>query len=257
MNSFEVVFLGTGTSQGVPVIGCNCDVCTSTNPKDKRLRTSALIKIKDQTFVIDTGPDFRQQMLREDVQNLDAVLFTHEHKDHIAGLDDIRAFNFKSKMDMPVYLSDRVLIGLKKEFHYIFSEYTYPGIPKIQLNLIDKVPFNVNGINIQPIEVMHYQLPVTAFRIGDFAYITDANFVSEKEMEKLVGVKFLVINALRQEQHISHFNLAEALAFIERIKPNKAYLTHISHLMGQHDEINSTLPSNVSIAHDGLKISVH
>jgi phosphoribosyl 1,2-cyclic phosphate phosphodiesterase len=257
MEEFNVVFLGTGTSQGVPVIGCTCEVCQSNNPKDKRLRTSLLIKYKDQQIVIDTGPDFRQQMLREQVSKLDAVLFTHEHKDHIAGLDDIRAFNFKSGMPMEVFLSKRVEAGLQKEFHYIFSPIQYPGIPKLNLNYIDKTPFQVNGIQVTPIEVMHYKLPVTAFRIGNFSYVTDANKIAPEEFEKLKGTDFLVINALRKEKHISHFNLEEALEIIEKINPKMAYLTHLSHLMGTHEKVSELLPENVQIAFDGLSVNVN
>ena len=250
----KVTFLGTGTSQGVPVIGCHCEVCMSTDSKDKRLRTSIIVSYNDKNIVIDTGPDFRQQMLRENVQHLDAVLFTHEHKDHIAGMDDIRAFNYKSKSDMPIYATKQVQEGLKKEFHYVFADFKYPGIPQVLLNDIDLTPFQLFGKMITPIEVMHYKLPVTAFRIDNFTYITDANYISDQEKEKIKGTEVLVINALRKEDHISHFTLAQALELIEEINPKKAYLTHISHLLGSHKDISSELPKNVFMAYDGLVI---
>ena len=251
----KITFLGTGTSQGVPVIACNCEVCLSKDPKDKRLRTSIMISYNNKNIVIDTGPDFRQQMLRENVQHLDAVLFTHEHKDHIAGMDDIRAFNYQSKSDMPIYATEQVQKGLKKEFHYIFTEFKYPGIPKVDLNTIyHNQPFELFGKTIIPIEVMHYKLPVTAFRIDNFTYITDANFISETEKNKIKGTEILVINALRKEEHISHFTLAQALELIAEIKPKKAYLTHISHLLGKHKEVSLELPDNVFMAYDGLVI---
>jgi len=252
----KITFLGTGTSQGVPVIACKCSVCQSTNSKDKRLRTSILINYNDKNIVIDTGPDFRQQMLRENIEKLDAVLFTHEHKDHIAGLDDIRAFNYQSKVDMPIYATEQVQIGLKKEFHYIFADFKYPGIPKVDLNTIHHFkPFELFNKTITPIEVMHYKLPVTAFRIDNFTYITDANFISESEKDKLKGTEILVVNALRKEEHISHFTLQQALDLIAEIKPKQAYLTHISHLLGSHNDITSELPKNVFMAYDGLTIT--
>lgn len=251
----KITFLGTGTSQGVPVIACKCKVCQSRNSKDKRLRTSILINYNNKNIVVDTGPDFRQQMLTNKVDQLDAVLFTHEHKDHIAGLDDIRAFNYQSKSDMPVYATEQVQVGLKKEFHYIFSNFQYPGIPKVELNTIQNFkPFALFNKTIVPIEVMHYKLPVTAFRIDNFTYITDANFISESEKEKIKGTEILIVNALRREEHISHFTLQQALDLIAEIKPKQAYLTHISHLLGSHDEVSLELPKNVSIAYDGLVI---
>ncbi|MDX1348841.1 MAG: MBL fold metallo-hydrolase [Putridiphycobacter sp.] len=251
----NITFLGTGTSQGVPVIACNCSVCRSSNVKDKRLRTSILVSYNNMNLVIDTGPDFRQQMLRENVQHLEAILFTHEHKDHIAGMDDIRAFNFKSKKDMPVFATTQVQVGLKREFHYVFSDFQYPGVPKVVLNTIDSHAFELFGKKIQPIEVMHYKLPVLGFRIENFTYITDANYISPTELEKIKGTEILVLNALRQEPHISHFTLKEALELIKEIKPKKAYLTHISHLLGSHEEVSKTLPKNVELAYDGLSIS--
>jgi phosphoribosyl 1,2-cyclic phosphate phosphodiesterase len=257
MNEFKATFLGTGTSQGVPVIACNCDVCLSKNSKDKRLRTSLMVTINGKNIVIDTGPDFRQQMLRENVQSLEAVLFTHEHKDHIAGMDDVRAFNYSSKSPMDIYASDLVEIGLKKEFHYVFGDFNYPGIPKVNLNRIGDEPFEVMGEQVIPINVLHYKLPVKAFRIRNFSYVTDANFIAESEMEKLMGTEHLVINALRKTEHISHFSLEQALHIIERIGPKKAYLTHLSHLMGKHEDVTKLLPSNVQIAYDGLAIDLN
>ncbi len=253
----EITFLGTGTSQGVPVIACNCNVCYSKNNKDKRLRTSIMISFNNKNIVIDTGPDFRQQMLRENVQHLDAILFTHEHKDHIAGLDDIRAFNYQTKKNMPIYCTQQVQIGLKKEFHYIFSDFQYPGIPKINLHTINhQTTFELFNKTVTPIEVIHYKLPVTAFKIDNFTYITDANYISESEKEKLNGTDILVINALRKEKHLSHFTLNEALELINEIQPKTAYLTHISHLLGRHNEISKELPKNVFLAYDGLKIKI-
>ena len=256
-NGLKITVLGSGTSQGVPVIACNCKVCTSNNPKDKRLRCSILISYNGENYVIDSGPDFRYQMLRENVQTLRAVLFTHEHKDHVSGLDDVRAFNFKEDRDMQVYCSKRVEVALKREFHYVFDEDKYPGVPLIQLNTIQNEKFTLpGGLEVQPIEVMHYKMPVIAYRIKDFAYITDAKTISESEREKLKGVKVLIVNALRIQEHISHFNLIEALKLIEEVKPEKAYLTHISHLFGTHEEIKALCPSNVYPAFDGLKIAL-
>ena len=256
-NGLKITVLGSGTSQGVPVIACNCKVCTSNNPKDKRLRCSILISYNGENYVIDSGPDFRYQMLRENVQTLRAVLFTHEHKDHVSGLDDVRAFNFKEQRDMQVYCSKRVEVALKREFHYVFDEDKYPGVPLIQLNTIQNEKFTLpGGLEVQPIDVMHYKMPVIAYRIKDFAYITDAKTITESEREKLKGVKVLIVNALRIQEHISHFNLYEALQLIEEIKPEKAYLTHISHLFGTHKEIKALCPSNVYPAFDGLKIAL-
>jgi phosphoribosyl 1,2-cyclic phosphate phosphodiesterase len=252
----EVTFLGTGTSQGVPLIGCQCQVCLSTDLKDNRLRSSLLINDKDCSFVIDTGPDFRQQMLRENVRQLDAVLFTHEHKDHIAGLDDVRAFNFIQSREMDVFATSRVQDAIKREFAYIFSEEKYPGIPEIKLHTFDQQSFFIKHLQILPIDVMHYKMPVKAFRIGDFVYITDANHISEKEKEKIKGAKIIVLNALRRHPHISHYTLEEALHLIEEFKPEKAFLTHISHQLGTHEMVSSELPANVFLAYDGLKIEI-
>jgi len=254
----KVTLLGTGTSQGVPVIACSCHVCSSTDPKDKRLRCSVLIETDNANYVIDTGPDFRQQMLRAKVQKLDAVLFTHEHKDHTAGLDDIRAFNFKQRADMEVYAHPRVQAALKLEFSYIFAETKYPGIPQVNLRNISKenpIPTDEGDLFI-PIEVMHYKLPVLGFRINNFTYITDAKTIASEELDKIKGTEVLVINALRKEEHISHFNLDEAIDIINTINPKKAYLTHISHLFGRHEEIENELPENVYVAYDGLTLEL-
>ena len=252
----DITFLGTGTSQGIPVIGCKCDVCVSTNPKDKRLRTSALITSNNLSIVIDTGPDFRQQMLRENIQNIDAILFTHEHKDHIGGLDDVRAFNFINKSPMEVYAEERVQEALKREYSYIFNNNKYPGVPKLNLNTIREEAFSIKGLQIIPIRAMHYNLPILGFRIGDLSYITDANYISEEEKQKIVGSKYLIINALRTEKHISHFSLQESLELIKECAPKQSYLIHMSHKMGLHDKVNNSLPANVSLAYDGLKVSI-
>lgn len=248
----KITFLGTGTSQGVPVIACECDTCLSDDQHDKRLRTSLLLEKDDTTVLFDAGPDFRQQMLREHVTRLDSIILTHEHKDHIAGLDDVRAFNYKSKDAIDIWAEERVQKALRKEYSYVFSEYQYPGIPKMRLNHIPEDSFTIKDVVIQPIRVFHYRLPVYGFRIGNFAYITDANYVPESSKEKLFGVKYLVINALRKEKHISHFSLREAMDLIMEISPKKAYLTHISHQMGLYSEVSKELPSGISLAYDGL-----
>lgn len=250
----KITFLGTGTSQGVPVIGCDCEVCLSKNEKDKRLRASILIEEKGKVIVVDTGPDFRQQMLRENVQHLDAVVFTHEHKDHIAGLDDVRAFNFKQKKDMEVYATAETQVALKREFHYAFAENPYPGVPKINLNTIANEAFNIGGVQLMPINVWHHKMPVKAFRVNNFTYITDANRIDAEEIDKIRGSEVIVINALRKTDHISHFKLSEAIELLKELKPKKAYLTHISHYLGKHDEVLKELPDYIEIAHDSLTI---
>lgn len=253
----KVVFLGTGTSQGVPVIGCKCHVCKSLDTKDKRLRSSILIHLNDKNYVIDTGPDFRQQMLREEVDSLDAVLFTHSHKDHIAGLDDIRAFNFIEKRATKIYCSDEVETALRREFYYIFQENKYPGVPEIELNRIDLNSFKLPcGEEVVPIEVLHYRMPVLGFRIRDFAYVTDAKSILPEEKDKLYNLDVLVLNALRIKEHISHLNLTEALELIQELNPKMTYLTHISHLFETHELIEKMLPSNVKPAYDGLVLNL-
>ena len=252
----RVTFLGTGTSQGVPVIACGCEVCTSADSRDKRLRTSILIEGEEKVVVIDSGPDFRQQMLRANVQHLDAIVFTHEHKDHVAGLDDIRAFNYKQQGPIDVYADERVQEALKREFYYIFHEFKYPGIPQLNLHTINSEPFNIGKITFTPIEVMHYKLPVLGFRIKDFTYITDAKTVSDKEKEKIRGSKILVVNALQMQEHISHFTFDEAIAFAQDIGAEKTYLTHISHRLGKHADVSAVLPPGIELAYDGLELVI-
>lgn len=252
----KVTFLGTGTSQGIPIIGSQHPVCLSTNPKDKRLRVSVLLEWDDFTILIDCSPDFRQQLLRTNCTRIDAVLFTHEHSDHTAGIDDLRPFYFRQG-NLPIYAHQRVLDALKKRFDYIFrTENKYPGVLTLDTYAIQNTPFFVHNKKVTPIEVLHHKLPVFGFRIGDFAYITDAKTVPESEIEKLKNLDVLVVNALREEPHLSHFNLDEALAFINRIDPKKAYLTHISHHMGFHDEVQKKLPKSVFLAYDQLEISL-
>lgn len=252
----KVTFLGTGTSQGIPIIGSKHPVCLSNNPKDKRLRVSVMIEWENYTYVVDCGPDFRQQMLANNVEKIDGILFTHEHNDHIIGLDDVRPFYFKQG-DIEVFAHQRVIEALKQRFSYVFeTKNKYPGAPTLAINEIDENGFHLGGKKIIPVNVWHNSLQVYGFRIDDFAYITDAKTVPEKEMEKLRGVKVLTVNALRIKPHHSHFNLEEALAFIKKVNPQKAYLTHISHLLGFHEEVEKNLPDNVSLAYDNLKIEL-
>lgn len=252
----KITFLGTGTSQGVPLIACQCPVCKSTNPKDKRLRSSILIQHNDLNIVIDSGPDFRQQMLREDLRHLDAIVYTHEHKDHTAGLDDIRGFNFAMERPVDLYLSESVERGLRQEFAYIFAEHRYPGIPEVNLHRVVNEPFLVSGLAFTPIEIYHLKMKIFGYRIGDFTYITDMKSISPEEKEKVKGSKVIVVNALRREEHISHITFDEAIAFVEEMKPEKAYFTHISHQLGLHDEVMQELPPYIELAYDGLKINV-
>jgi len=254
--ALKITFLGTGTSQGVPVIACDCRICKSNNPKDQRLRSAVLVEVDGQTFVIDAGPDFRQQMLREHVSRLDAMLITHGHKDHIGGLDDVRAFNYTMQQYIDIYAQADVHKAIEREYAYAFGENKYPGTPRINLIPIENKSFSINDIQITPVEVMHMKLPVFGFRTKDFTYITDANYISKKEKEKIKGSKVLVLNALRKEEHISHFNLKEAISVIEEIKPEKAYLTHISHLMGLHEVVENELPDNIHLAYDGLTLNL-
>jgi phosphoribosyl 1,2-cyclic phosphate phosphodiesterase len=251
-----ITFLGTGTSQGVPVIGCPCEVCKSLDYRDKRLRSSIHIETEGQSFVVDTGPDFRQQMLRENINRLDAIFFTHAHRDHTAGLDDVRAYNFLQNMDMPVYSTQQTLDQLRNDFAYIFKEHHYPGLPRIDLRPIDDKPFIINNVLITPLPVMHLTLLVLGYRIGDFSYITDANFISEETYQKLEGTKVLVLNALQLEAHISHFTLQQAIEVAQKVKAGKTYFTHISHRMGLHREVIKQLPENIHVACDGLSIKL-
>jgi phosphoribosyl 1,2-cyclic phosphate phosphodiesterase len=253
----EITFLGTGTSQGVPMIGCNCAICSSTDPRDKRLRTAALITSETTSVVIDSGPDFRQQMLREKVTSLDAVIFTHEHKDHIAGLDDVRAFNYFSGKPMDVYATERVQTALRREFAYVFSNENYPGVPRINLHTIHPgVPFQVGDLEIKPFEVMHYNLPVMGFRIGGICYITDANFIPKASDEFIYDADVLVLNVLRKEKHVSHFCYDEGLELVKKYRPRSTYFTHISHQLGLHAAVDHSLPEAVRCAYDGLKVEV-
>lgn len=252
----DINFLGTGTSQGVPVIACECRACRSSDPRDKRLRASVLIEYRGLVLVIDAGPDFRQQMLRAGVKKLDAILFTHGHKDHIAGLDDVRAFNFINQKAMDLYAEQTVIRQIEQEFAYVFTEYKYPGIPRVAIHEITNHSFNLDGLPVTPVRVMHFRLPILGFRIGDFTYITDASYIGDEELNKIRGSRVLVLNALRKRQHYSHFTLDEALEIIAKVNPGKAYLTHISHQMGLHAEIGPGLPENVFLAYDELKISL-
>lgn len=250
----KITFLGTGTSQGVPVIACDCKVCTSTDTRNIRLRTSVMLEYKGKVIVIDSGPDFRYQMLREKVHQLDAILFTHEHKDHVAGLDDVRAFNFKHDREIDVYAEERVQRALKNEFSYIFSGINYPGLPRVILHDLPNEQILVQGIEVIPIRAMHYKLPVFGFRIGDFTYITDAKTISEEEKEKIKGSKVLVLNALRREEHISHFTLSEAIELAKEIGAEQTYFTHISHQLGLHEEVQQELPNGMYLAYDKLSV---
>lgn len=275
----KIAFLGTGTSQGVPIIGCKCRVCTSLNPKDKRLRSSVMIEVEAPTlkgeiqnsnnedkqhplgrgvkhFVIDTGPDFRQQMIRERADNITAVIYTHEHRDHVAGLDDIRAFNFILKKKIDLYASEKTLQAIQQQFGYIFNEKKYPGIPEVNLHTIENKPFTIEGVEFIPIPVKHLHLDVLGFRVGNFTYITDANFIPEEEKKKIFGSEVLVLNALRREKHVSHFNLEEAIKLAQELKCKKTFFVHISHQMGLHEEVEEELPENIRLAFDGMHITL-
>ncbi len=255
-NNLEIIILGSGTSQGVPVVGCSCYVCASKDPCNKRLRTSILVRNRETTVVIDAGPDFRQQMLRENISKLDAVVITHNHKDHTGGLDDVRAFNWIQKKPMDIYARDAVIKAIKKDYSYAFDENRYPGVPNINLHEIDGRPFTIGTMKLIPIDAMHHQMPVHGFRINDFSYLTDANHIEETELNKMKGSKVVIINALRKEKHISHFNLEEAVDIINTLKPDQAYLTHISHQMGLCKDVQQELPDTVFLAIDGHKIIV-
>ncbi len=253
----KITFLGTGTSQGVPMIACDCDVCTSDDPKDKHLRSSILIQHEDVNIVVDTTPDFRFQMLREKVKHLDAILITHHHKDHLAGMDDVRAFNFFQKDAIDIYAMKTTQEIIKKDFSYAFGKNKYPGVPQINLKTIENNAFVIKGIKIIPIHVLHHKLPVVGFRIGDFTYITDANFIAPEEKEKIVGTKTLVLNALRKDPpHISHFTLPQAIKLSDELKAEQTYFTHISHQMGRYKEIQKELPQGKDLAYDELKIDI-
>ncbi len=253
----KLTFLGTGTSQGVPVINCDCEVCLSNDPLDNRMRVSVLVEQENTALVVDVGPDFRQQMLRAKVKNLDAVLITHEHNDHVIGLDDLRPFNFRQGFDMPIFTSERVLNDLRQRFAYTFAERLYPGAPRFDWQQIDEnACFKVQNIEVQCLEIMHGTLPILGFRFGDMAYCTDVKHISEKELLKLKNLKVLVLSALHHETHHSHLTLAEALDLIKIIKPERTFLTHLSHHMGKAKEVSKILPPNVYLAYDGLEILI-
>jgi len=248
----KIQVLGTGTSQGIPVIACDCPVCTSNDPKDTRLRCSIYIEVDNLKLVVDIGPDFRMQMLNADIKDIDAILMTHEHNDHSAGLDDVRPFNFKYKKDIPLYSSLAVQEDLRQRFQYVFKTSDYPGAPRINLKAIENVPFKIEKTQIHPILVQHGSMPVFGFRINQFTYITDAKEIKEEELAKVKGSQVLILNALQKKEHFSHLNLSEALQIIEKINPEKAYLTHVSHLMGKSQDISKELPPHVELCYDGL-----
>ena len=250
----KVTVLGSGTSQGVPVIACDCEVCLSLDFRDQRMRPSIHIEVDGLSLVIDTGPDFRQQMLRNNIRRIDAVIYTHQHKDHTAGMDDLRAYNFRQKMDIPIYARESVLNQLKREFEYIFVDKSmkYPGVLSVVDHVIDNEVFAIQGLEILPIDVLHYKLPVFGFRIKDFTYITDVSHIPEQEFEKIKGTRYLILDALQKDDHISHFTLSQAIEVAEKIQPEKAYFTHISHKMGLHAEVEEELPENIHLAYDGL-----
>lgn len=251
----KITFLGTGTSSGIPMIACNCEVCTSTDPKDNRFRSSILVQSPTTTIVVDTTPDFRTQMLREKVQQLDAVLITHHHKDHIAGLDDVKAFCYFQQQAMKVYATPPDQEALRREFSYVFADKKYPGVPDVELIYMDETPFMVGDIPVTPIRVWHLKMPVMGFRFGDFTYITDANRIDDEEKKKIFGSHTLVLNALRYSKHISHFNVEEALALADELKVKQCYFTHISHQLGLHAVVELTLPKGRAIAYDGLTLN--
>lgn len=251
-----ITFLGTGTSSGVPMIGCACAVCNSADPKDNRLRTSILVQSATTTFVVDTGPDFRYQMLRASVKKLDAVLFTHPHRDHMAGLDDVRAFNFIQKKHIDIYADYLMEEAIRRDFYYAFADKRYPGIPELNLLNIAEEPFMIGDIPVQPVKVWHLHMPVLGFRFGHFTYITDANRIEEEEKNKIRGSKWMVINALRKQQHISHFTLGEAIDLVNELQVPEAWLIHLSHQMGLHADVEAELPEHIHVAWDGLQLKI-
>lgn len=251
----RITFLGTGTSQGLPMIGCTCPVCTSSDPRDKRLRSSALIEYEGRKFLIDAGPDFRQQMLRQGLSHLDAILLTHHHIDHTGGLDDLRALNYLENRPFPIYCETHVMESLKRQFYYAFSDYKYPGAPEYDIRIITSLPFEIEGVRIVPIRAMHYKLPILGFRIGDCAYLTDANYIPEAEFEKLRGVKVFVVNTVKRGKHISHFSLDEAVAVACKVGADHSFLTHLSHLLPRYKDLCRELPEGIEPAYDGLQIN--
>ncbi len=256
IKKLKITVLGSGTSQGVPVIACECAVCQSIDPFDKRLRSSIMIESEGTTLVVDAGPDFRQQLLREKVKKVDAILITHCHKDHIAGLDDVRSFNYLYKKAMRIYAGKRDQTRIREEFSYAFSDEKYPGVPDFDLINLDQSAFTVDSILVQPLRVKHMNLSVFGFRFGDFAYITDVNYIPEESMQLLKGTKILIIDALRKNKHASHFSLEEAIAVARELRIEKTYFTHVSHLMGKAADINPELPNNMMLAYDGLQIEI-
>lgn len=252
----KITFLGTGTSSGVPMIGCSCEVCTSADKKDKRLRSSILVQSAHTNIVVDAGPDFRYQMLRTGIKRLDAVIFTHPHKDHVAGLDDVRGFNYFMRKPMEIYGNEMTLEVIIREFPYAFTEKKYPGAPNIHLNTISSAPFQINDLVITPILVWHMQMPVLGYRFGNFTYITDANRIEENSREMIRGSGVLVLNALRKEKHISHFSLSEAIAEVKEFNIPTAYFTHISHQLGKHADVSNELPEGIALAYDGLSLAL-
>lgn len=254
MALLEVSILGSGTSQGIPVVGCTCDVCQSKDPRDNRLRTAALLQHNGTTVAIDAGPDFRQQMLREQVRRLDGILVTHNHKDHTAGIDDVRAFNWIQQQPMNIFARRSVLSAIREEYFYAFEENPYPGVPDINLNELGGSPFRINDMELIPIDAMHHQMPVYGFRTGNFSYLTDANYIETSELDKMKGSRFVVINALRREKHISHFTLEEAVDILQYLRPEKGFITHISHQMGKHRDLEKELPEGIFPAYDGMKL---
>ncbi len=256
--TMDIEFLGTGTSLGVPLIGCHCKVCKSSNAKDHRLRSSLLIKTESQNFVIDSGPDFRQQMLRTGIERIDGILLTHAHYDHVGGLEDIRAFNFLQQKPLDIYAQDIVVNDIHKKYDYAFVPNPYPGVPQMSLHVIDsESPFQIGDTEIVAVQAMHAKLMVYGYRIGNFAYVTDANYIPKKEIEKLRNLDVLVINALRKSKHLSHFNVKQALEVVTEVQPKRTYFTHISHDMGLHSEVEKGLPANVYLAYDGLEVRIN
>lgn len=253
-SKMKITFLGTGTSTGVPVVACNCEVCTSDDPRDKRYRTSVMLSRGSSNIIIDCGPDFRIQMLKHKVEDIDAVVFTHAHRDHIAGLDDIRAFNYILHKSIDIYGSQLTLDAIKEQFPYIFTPGRYFGAPQLNLHPITETPFTIGGFNFIPVQVLHQEMKVFGYRVGDFTYITDANYIAPAELDKIRGSKVIVINALRNSRHVSHYSLDEALEVLRDLKPEVAYLTHISHFLGKFDAVENKLPDWVHLAYDGLHI---
>lgn len=252
----KITFLGTGTSTGVPVIGCQCRICQSTDERDKRLRSSILWEMEDVSIIIDAGPDFRMQLIRAKCSKIDAILITHKHYDHVGGLDDVRGLNYTMKRPIDIYAEKYHAEAIRNNLGYVFEVNKYPGVPQINLNVIDNKPFDVRGVRVEPIRIMHAKMKIFGYRIGNCAYVTDASYIPEESMKKLEGCDTLVINALREEPHMSHLSISQAIEVIERLKPKRAYLTHIGHEFGLYEEMNDRLPDGVFMAYDGLTVEV-